>query len=395
MSTIVVVVNLPVDSSFTNMIVYEGLAYLLDNINAEIIDNTIRIDLNDVRQVYRSLEEARLKKIRRLQLVGNDLMARKNSPSIVKRFIQQLGITQHNGRITNYGDILMLIRENPDNILSDVESISLGLRISRRDKCIFVGDINDKRNGVSFQLFKTERYTGLTSTEYDYSTKQLTTYFSKDVMLIALLGVYSSFITRVSENRSTYYFFLFLGPEEIVDILLGNKDVRVLFLIKDRIRNVFEELIAKHFSEELLITEIIVSARIQEILHRYNVSGVSMLLVKLAQEGQTYKIYEYVPLTVYKRAELEQYKILDEILSSNSVVLERLRKRDNVEYNNLVLAIVGLYRYVVLGDKQGMLTMVRELHNAYAKVRSDEKLKKYAAQYKRILRDLNYVARLL
>ncbi|PUA32650.1 MAG: hypothetical protein B9J98_04140 [Candidatus Terraquivivens tikiterensis] len=388
MSTIEIDVNLPVDSSFTNMIVYEGLAYLLNNINAEIINNTIRVDLNDVRHVYRNLEEERLKKIRRLQIVGNDL-------KVVQRFIQQLGITQHNGRITNYGDILILIRENSDNILSDVESIPLRLSISRRDKCIFVGDINNRRNGVSFQLFKTERYTGITSTEYDYSTKQLTTYFSRDTMLIALLGVYSSFITRVSENRSTYYFFLFLGPEEIIDILSGNKDARILFLIKDHIRNVFEELIAKQFSEELLITEIVISARIQEFLHKHNISGMSMLLVKLAQEGQTYKIYEYIPLTVYRRTELEPYKILDEILSSDSIVLERLRKRDNVEYNNLILAIVGLYRYVVLGDKQGMLTMIRELHNAYTKVKADEKLKKYANQYERMLKDLSHVARLL
>jgi len=105
--------------------------------------------------------------------------------------------------------------------------------------------------------------------------------------------------------------------------------------------------------------------------------------VRIAHEGPTYKIYQIIPLTIVKRKFTS--KVLYEIIDPDGFLLSRLSKRDNVEYNNLIMAIYGLYRYVILNDQQGLFIMIRELHNAYRKVKNDNKLQKIAEEYKYLL----------
>ena len=56
---------------------------------------------------------------------------------------------------------------------------------------------------------------------------------------------------------------------------------------------------------------------------------------------------------------------------------------------------MGLYRFIVLGEAQGLTVMIREIHNAYHKVKTDEKLRKVTRRYEGVIRELGHVARLL
>ena len=380
-------IEIPSNNTLTNLLIYEGLLYLI-NVSTSTItaeNSTLIIPREAFSRAYGELDDNRIERIRELSTVG------KNDTPSIERLLKMLKIRRRN-KINKYGELLHVLKENAETLTNISNRINL--LASLHGNAVMVGEIENTKEGLTLQLFKTERYTGLTSTEYNYTNKQLGTYLSKEAMLIALLGIYSSFITRVFENKNIYY-FLFLSPDEINEAITGNRDVRPIFLIKDELKDFLEQIIRKRFSEELIIAEILVNIRLQELLSKQNVKTVSMLLSKVAHEGQTYKIYEMIPLTVYKRENPEIFTVLDNILCPDGVILKRLQRNENVEYNNLLSAIYGLYRFVVLDDKQGLMIMLRELHNAYVKVRNDEKSRRYVRDYYELIREISIVERLL
>lgn len=393
MSVVKIEFNIPTDNTFTNLLLYEGILYLFNEAPPTISGNQLVIELEDLREVYRTkLDDERIERIK-LQMAGND----KRGP--VQKLLRLLNLHDVEKRVTDYGTLLRLVKDNIDDLpISQEIKLKLSTDRTSKNKGVYIGDVISKEQGISFQLFKTERYTGFTSTEFGDPSEQLTTYLSKEAILLALLGIYSSFVTRVTEkDRTTYYFFLLFSADEAMEILsLGKEVASEKFLVKNVVRDVLSDVFSRAFTEELLIAELLANVRIRERLEESGaIEGVSMLLFKIAQEGQTYKIYEQIPTIVYKRGRHEPLRIISDILDPKDLILERLKNRENIEYSNLLAAIIGLYRFVVLDDKQGLLIMLREIHNAYHKVRTDEKLRRISQRYERLIRELSHVARIL
>jgi len=386
---------LPLDGSLRNLLIYEGLLFILQEVpptqrtgtNSERLTIT-RGDL--ISALEKHVEEEKIKSLN-VSTVG------KNDRDSVLRLLNSLEIERKKEeKLTKYGDIIGVILENCRNIRIS-HRIELGATIKGKNLFIDYTNVISKRvddkkrvadGRISFQLFKTERYKGLTSTEHPYTTKQLTTYMSPEATLIALLGLYSSFITT-SDN---IHYMLFFSPEEVGSILAGDKDVRTMFIIKEAAKSLLVDIIRKKYSEELVVVETLLNAKIQEAMGQQNVRSLSLILLKLAREGQTYKIYQQLPLNFYKRESPEIWRLIAEVLSPSEVILSRLAKNDNVEYNNLLSSINGFYRYVVLGDRWGLYLAIRELQHAYIKVRSDEKARNVAQRYLRLLKSLQYLA---
>jgi hypothetical protein len=386
---------LPLDGSLRNLLIYEGLLFILQEVpptqrtgtNSERLTIT-RGDLISALEKY--VEEEKIKSLN-VSIVG------KNDRSSVLRLLNSLGIKRKKEeKLTKYGDIIGVILENRRNIRIS-HRIELGATIKGKNLFIDYTNVISKRvddkkrvadGRISFQLFKTERYKGLTSTEHPYTTKQLTTYMSPEATLIALLGLYSSFITT-SDN---IHYMLFFSPEEVGSILAGDKDVRTMFIIKEAAKSLLVDIIRKKYSEELVVVETLLNAKIQEAMGQQNVRSLSLILLKLARERQTYKIYQQLPLNFYKRESPEIWRLIAEVLSPSEAILSRLAENDNVEYNNLLSSINGFYRYVVLGDRWGLYLAIRELQHAYIKVRSDEKARNVAQRYLRLLKSLQYLA---
>ncbi|MDJ0270743.1 MAG: hypothetical protein NXY59_09440 [Aigarchaeota archaeon] len=387
--TIEIKLAIPPNNTLTNLLICEGLLYLINLSTSSITveNSTLIIPNKAFSKAYSELDDNRIERIKQLSTVGKN-----DAPSI--NLLQEMLNIRHRNKINTYGELLHILKEHAE-VLTNLSN-KIDLSSSLRGKDVTIGEIKDtKKEGLTLQLFKTERYTGLTSTEYNYTNKQLTTYLSKEAMLIALLGIYSSFITRVSENKKIYYYFLFISPDEINEVIATKTDTRDRFLIKDQLKDFLEQIIRKRFSEELIIAEILVNTRLQELLSNQSVEYVSTLLLKVAQEGNTYKTYEIIPLTVYRRKEREIFKILNNIIHPDGIILKRLQRNENVEYNNLLSAIYGLYRFVVLDDKQGLMVMLRELHNAYVKIRNDEKSRYHSRVYYELIREISNVERLL
>ncbi len=377
--------RLPHDGSLRNLLLYEGLLFILREVPqwTSAPPGRLTITRGDIISALdKHVEKEKIESLN-ISTVG------KNDRDSVLRLLNSLEIAREGEeRLTKYGDIIGVILENRGSLRIG-HRIELGATINRRRFLIGLTDVEELgRNGIALQLFKTERYTGLTSTEHPYTTEQLTVYMSPEATLIALLGLYSSFITT-SDN---IHYMLFFSPEEAGSILVGDKDVRTMFIIKEEAKNILADIIRKKYSEELIVVETLLNTKIQEAMSQHNVSSISLILLKLAREGQTYKIYQQLPLNFYKRDPPEIWRLIAEILDPSEVILSRLAKNDNVEYNNLLSAINGFYRYVVLGDRWGLYLAIRELQHAYIKVSGDEKARNVAQRYLRLLKRLQYLA---
>ena len=366
MPNAVIEAKLPIDNSLTNQLIYEGLIYIMSKTPFKIT-GPMRIEIYpDVLQaVYRDLEEERINSIE-LSMVG------KNDTGPVQRFLSRLGI-EETEKITKYKGLLDSLRRHSDRLPRIEDSLPIKLEIDEKKGFVSIGALRDKKDGVTLQLFKSERYTGITSTELILTAKQLGTYLSYEALIIGLLGVYSSFVTRVVEDRNIYYYFLFFDAGEASQILRGATDVGTLLLLKDEIRTEISKIVEKRYSEELLLSELMLNTSLQQLFVRHNIAGLSLILSRVAHEGQTYKLYQQVPLTVYQRRDNKAYQVLGEVLSPDGPVLRRLRDNRNPEHQNLVQVVNGAYRYLVLHDTFGLYLLVRELLNAADKLDESKK----------------------
>jgi hypothetical protein len=408
--TITIDLKLPLDGSLTSLLIHEGLLYLLNEAGFKRDTPARRFTLNkdDIVSALGKLEGERLESMD-IASVG------KNDNQSIIRLLDRLGVSRgkKGAKITKFSELLKLIMESSKKLTISNE-IEIAAKITEGK--MFIGvlppteeegrrEVGSKKKskkgkkkavardtvskGITLQLFKTERYTGLTSSEHSYTDRQLTTYMSPETALLGLLGLYSSFVTT-SENM---HYMLFFSPEEASYILSGSKDLRTMFLLKDKVRNTLEKIIRKGYSEELIVAETLLNIELQGLLRRYNIRSVMFILLRLARERQTYKVYQHLPLAFYERGEREQWLGLAEIIDPDGVVLTRLSRSNNPEYSNLISVIMGVYRYVILGDRAGLYTAIRELHNAYVKVSNKKEGGNVAKRYASLLHTLSSLAR--
>ena len=263
---------------------------------------------------------------------------------------------------------------------------------------------SDRVTGL--QIFGCDRFSGFTSLETDYTTSQVTIYTSPEVALILLFGLASSFV--IATNGC--YYFLFFSQEEIVSLYNFSKDsLRKYYLVKDKVIEILREIYLRTIVNEVAITELALRLDIQDLMIRHNLDKVSFTLFKIALEGNTYKIYEQIPIRIYRKiafAEVvERYfrnpddfiRRLSEIFdkSKNRRLWDALKNKDSPNYpegDNVLKAMQGLYKFVILGDLQGYYQFVREIFNCYRiyerpKNRGEEKIRDY---YRSILERLRW-----
>ncbi|MCS7374584.1 MAG: hypothetical protein NDF56_06375, partial [archaeon GB-1845-036] len=130
-----------------------------------------------------------------------------------------------------------------------------------------------------------------------------------------------------------------------------------------------------------------------------NLGKVSLALFRVAHEGQTYKIYEVIPISLYRessfyrvaseyfRNPMQLASQLSKVLSPSEAILKNLSNPKAEENSNLIRAVNGLYRFVILGNMQGWFDFLRELWNAHEK----RKDKSGGSIYLKLLKMLSYV----
>lgn len=370
--------GLPVDSTFLSEVIYEGIVFTLST-SSKTSFNERQIELENtfLEKAFRSLSREAYENIK-IGLTGNDNL---NTELFKKLSLRDVSSKK------SIRDIVKTLCDNIENLKVEKDEINLRCNINGR---VILFDTDDKKEGLSFQLLKLDRYTGLTSTETEYTSKQLTSYFSKELILISLIGICSSYVSPVfipsTKGVQSSHYFLFISPEEVLRILSKGdiEFVKKILKVKNKVREVIQEILKYTSLNEVLLLELTLNLKLHELMNEENLDKVSTTLFRVNPEGQTYKVYEAIPITIFKdtlfhekvkdyfgeRSEQLLESVLEYFLSDNRVrhVLKSLKEK---ETNNIILAVQSLYRAIILGDMQGFFGFMREVCNAHEKVKAN------------------------
>ena len=356
-----------------------------------------------------SLKEALIRSFKRLpESASLKITGKKNEGPFFERMIKSLNpsfkgkvnLNKYENNVFSpefLNDILS--SELIDNVRIDPSKFLIKLK---GDKML-LGD----ESVTALQLFKVDRYSGITSLETKYTVRQVTFFMSLESALTALVGLYSSYVTSTRYGGGNInYYFLFFSPEEVLSLTLpnGEKYLESYFLVKEGVIKKLREVISDFSSSELLLLEILISTELQRLMVRENLDKVSFMLFRIALEGRTYKtykIYEQLPITVYRepifyktiqayfRDPLRFCERLSEFLGPKGVILSALsRANEYSESDNVLRAVQELYRFIVLGVAEGWMGFLKEIYECYLKLANsdDPREKERARRYLNIIR---------
>ena len=390
------------DATFLNSLLFEGLLFTIKNatnkIKFEGFDK-ISVTSDSFVEVYSKLDDNVLNKLT-INTVG------KNDAPFWQNLFKSFNITIKEGdKITSYSHILNKLKSNSKNLIIN-RDVEIGYNIIGKNFIIDKGEI------TAPQLFKVERYTGITSLESDITTEQITVRNSREILLLALLGIYSSFIITTKILDKTSYYFLFLSPEETTK-LIYERNINLIdsvFRVKDKIKESLKDILDyAQLSPESLIIETLLNLSFIETLEKSNLDKISLILFRIDHEGQTYKIYDQLPIYVYRKS--FAYEILNRYFSKKEEFCNEISKALNKngiigkslinyikggevkEAPALLRAIKELYRFVLFADASGLFGFLRNLQDAVNILRAENKRLDDMKRYVELISKIEYYAR--
>jgi hypothetical protein len=316
----------------------------------------------------------------------------------IDRFINSLKLTGKTEKKT-YRALLKFLRENSDNIkpLGDIDLTPM--LTHKEQQAIDLLSEQKKPNLAAPSLMKIERYAGFTSTEEFYTAKNVGLRISPDIWVISLLGVYSSFITgtRYAGSSKDNYYFIFFSPEEILSMFAKGDTgyIYTLMKAKNDVVGILAELLKQTHMEEALALELVTNIELIKILRENDINKLSLSLVKISPEGQTYKIYEYIPL--YLNSETPFIDLLSKFFSETDNALKYLASaidprhyllratsakeaKNWPEKDHAIKAVLALYRLVSLNDASGLRDYANYLRLASDALRGSKDKKSITRQ---------------
>ncbi len=368
--------NLPPDTTFLSSVLYEGVLHATSRYSLNYSYKEAEFKPEFLKEAFKDLRQEEYNNIR-ITLTGNDNI----NELLFKKFNIPVKIQNKTLR-----DTFKNLNENFNLLSIDKEEISLQ-QVERKGNILM--DVNKKEEGISFQLLKTDRYTGFSSLETGYMDKQFTLYLSKELTLIALLGIHYSYVYTSRENNKDNIYFLFNSPDQISELLSKNDKnyINTILDLKENIKSAIRKILQKIYLPELILLELLFNIELVNKIRSGNLDKISTMLFRIKREGNTYKIYEVTPITVFKDSvfteKIREYfrnstdtfiKAISGFLK-NSYVLNALgsfnMKRKIDEADNILRAVQNLYKFVILGDSQALYGFIRELWNAYNKTDED------------------------
>ncbi|NPA98744.1 MAG: hypothetical protein GXO43_05130 [Crenarchaeota archaeon] len=368
------------DNLFLTQIIYEGIMLVLQHNTdtakitlekIELIGDALRKTLQEISGDEELAKHYRAVNIR---LAGNDIKY-----NLGGKLLKAVGIDTKN-RITNIGQIIESLLKNFDKIkdISDIEYtyiIGKDFVIGNKSKDLLSG----------IQLFKTDRYTGLTSLDTDTTYQQFTVKSDPLLYLFAILGLASSYAGGTFEHS----YHVFLSPDEIIEIL-ARGDPEYLYNVMSLKREVIRrlrEILRSRVPEELLLLKTLIDLGLQELMIKYEIDHLSLQIYVVAREGNTFKIYNKIPLTIYARPyymevlrqlSREPEKLIEalqETISPNSSLVKTLQmleaNRKPPDTAHAITAIRMLHRLIISGEPDSLYSFLREIETA-AKILEQE-----------------------
>jgi hypothetical protein len=395
----IIKLRMPLDSTFLSEIFYEAVVYILNCVPDSSFNlDEVKLPDDSLRRAYENMVDAKVEEIS-IMLTGNDK---------VERFFASLNIAETLPKKT-YREVLKILKNSRKNIPI---TNAVVLQAEMKGRNVFL-DLPESCNLAAPQLFKVERYTGFSTIEMNTTSQQLGLRASPIAILIGLLGVYSSHIITVRTLESVYHYFLFFSPDEIASLLASGDRNRLLILyeIKEALRELLSRVLRGSVMSEVLVLEVLLNAEIRSKLAGENLDKVGFNLFRLSPEGMTYKIYETIPLSVYKdplfyhilsKRGVKADKLCEKLqgaLSPDGVIMEALRSfasQNKYDEADVVLrGVLDLYRFVTLADTSRLYGFLRSLEEARSILTStsqrDARAQRRAEKYTEIQREISYV----
>jgi hypothetical protein len=391
--------RMPLDSTFLSQIFYEGVLYILNCVpESSFTFDEARLLDDSLCRAYENVADAKVEEIS-IVLTGNDK---------VEKFFASLNIAETLPKKT-YREVLKILKNSYKNIPITKDVVVLQAEMKGRN--VFL-DLPERCSLAAPQLFKVDRYTGFSTLEMNTTSQQLGLRASPIAILIGLLGVYSSHIITVRTLESVYHYFLFFSPDEITPLLASGDRNRLLILygIKEALRELLSRVLRGSVMSEVLVLEVLLNAEIRSKLAIENLDKVGFNLFRISPEGMTYKIYETVPLSLYKdplfyyiisKRGVEADKLCEKLqgaLSPDGVIMEALRsftsRNKYGEADVILRGVFDLYRFVTLADISRLYGFLRSLEEAHRILTStsqrNARAQRRAEKYAEIQREISY-----
>jgi hypothetical protein len=390
---------MPPDSTFLSQAIYEGVLYILNFVpDPSFKFGEAILPSDSLCRAYGSMDEGRID--------GISVALNPNDNKGVGELLGRLGIGEELPKKT-YRELLRLLKERNMGMRMAKDVLTIKMEM-KRDK-VFLGSPDRGEDLSAPQLFKIDRYTGISALEMETTSKQIGLRASPEVILIGLLGIYSSHVTTIRQRDNAYHYFLFLSHDEIAKLLNSGDPLklRVIYSIKEELRDLLSRTLRSSVVNEVMILEVMLSTGMRAELESKNLDKVDFNVFKISPEGRTYKIYETIPMSLYREPMFYEAlsgrrgiradrvcEALYEALSPNGLIMDALssfNSRDKFrEADSILKGVLGLYKFVSLADAQGLLQFVRSLEEARAILRDDERARFRAEGYARIQKALSY-----
>lgn len=267
------------------------------------------------------------------------------------------------------------------------DNITIGHVIKRGRELIgdeqFIEEGDDEL-GVSLQIFKVDRYETISSFEMDFRLRrEIRLYVDVKALYLFLLGLLNSYVdgvvVRDKEGRASgydYYFLLFSSlstASSDIENALEGRGIDLLMSIKNRIRGSLGKTLSsiRGFAEEIFAIAALLNSETVKEMKYHGINVVNLRLLRIRKEGNVYKVYNEIPLSLDATkkiySDVELVKKLENIFKGLLKPAGRfLRGEDTYgDGYHAYEALRYLYMYIVTEDSQLLTNFYRELASAY------------------------------
>ncbi|MCD6323569.1 MAG: hypothetical protein J7L55_00435 [Desulfurococcales archaeon] len=383
-------IGLPPDGSFLSTVMYEGLAKLVaSSSSANIRNGVLELDDDAFVKAFLDVKEKLPKEVDingRKVRIGKGLelpTTGKNDKSGVEGIFKGIGMeppADPNKKLRYEEFLKALAKAAEDNPSTLIPKNDVSLMLSVVKGSLTVG--NPSKKPLKFSLFKSiDRYTAYLVSELRGAGPNVGFQMSFWTSLIALLGLYEGYVGRVGDA----YVFLFIEPHKITEALyayikgLSPKEVVKRYLTArdvgiDRIGEVLPLAFIRH----ALLARAILDVDLMNALRRTNLDRLDLKVVRLHVEGNTYKVYAEIPLTItaYRNGKFSELlpKLSKHVTADSPIIkciVKLVQKGTGLkgvkpcdENDEILKAIDNLYRFAALNDAEALYNYVKSLEEA-------------------------------
>ncbi|MGC9069355.1 MAG: hypothetical protein ACP5IZ_10360 [Thermoprotei archaeon] len=332
----------PPNSSILSSMLYEGLL----RIKSKCSDD---INIQCLKELWEKLLEEKRGII--FNFVGND----------IKNTLRSLS-KKYNTQITDFKSFVNFMKNiHPQDLIIDVKITP--------DKEFLVGNrlfTNERKGeGYAFQIMKIDRYQGITSMELNLINEQVTVYADISGLYMFFLGLLSSYITTTERD----YYFLFFDTSILPFALeKPEKWIDIKEKVSKDLKNVLNKI--RSANDEIITLSVLLNALAVESIKEQNLTFTSLRLVRVTNEGNTYKVYNDIPLEIFVNQKIYKnektlenlQEIMNQLINPASRFING-NDKDGDGYH-AYLALKYLYSYVITGNSEHLQKFYRELHEA-------------------------------